>query len=84
MKLATELNAMATKSIMNRENRKLNDALMCADNVLAGNFEEAAKRGRRSVWVKKPMNVKWKYVRAYLEQNDFITFGIGNYCWIKW
>ena len=27
MKLATELNAMATKSIMNRENKKFNEAI---------------------------------------------------------
>lgn len=84
MKSAIELNSMATKSIVNRENRKCNEALMFADNVLAGNLEEAAKHGRRSMWVKKPINIKWKYVRAYLDQNDFITFGIGNYCWIKW
>lgn len=84
MKLATELNAMATKSIMNRENKKFNEALMFADNVLAENLEEAAKRGKRSIWVKKPINIKWKYLRAYLEQNNFITIGIGNYCWIKW
>mgnify|MGYP001777163858 FL=1 len=84
MKLATELNAMATKSIMNRENKKFNEALMFADNVLAGNLEEAAKHGKRSIWVKKPINIKWKYLRAYLEQNSFITIGIGNYCWIKW
>ena len=84
MKSAIELNSMATKSIVNRENRKCNEALMFADNVLAGNLEEAAKHGRRSMWVKKPINIKWKYVRAYLEQNDYITFGIGNYCWVKW
>ena len=84
MKSAIELNSMATKSIVNRENRKCNEALMFADNVLAGNLEEAAKHGRRSMWVKKPINIKWKYVRAYLDQNDFVTFGIGNYCWIKW
>ena len=84
MKLATELNSMATKSIVNRENKKLNDALMFADNVLAGNLEEAAKHGKRSTWIKKPINIKWKYVRAHLEQNNYTTFGIGNYCWIKW
>ena len=84
MKLATELNAMATKSIMNRENKKFNEALMFADNVLSENLEEAAKHGKRSIWVKKPINIKWKYLRAYLEQNNFITIGIGNYCWIKW
>ena len=84
MKLATELNAIATKSIMNRENKKFNEALMFADNVLEENLEEAAKHGKRSIWVKKPINIKWKYLRAYLEQNNFITIGIGNYCWIKW
>ena len=84
MKLATELNAMATKSIMNRENKKFNEVLMFADNVLAENLEAAVKHGKRSICIKKPINIKWKYLRAYLEQNNFITFGIGNYCWIKW
>lgn len=84
MKFATELNAMATKSAMNRENKKLNEALMFADNVLAGNLEEAAKHGQRSVWVKKPPNIKWKYVRSYLEQSDFNVFGFFNLCRIGW
>lgn len=84
MKNATEFNALANTSIINKDNKELNEALMYADNILAGDFEATAKLGKKSMWVTKPENIKWKYLRAYLKQNGFTTFEIGKYCLVKW
>jgi hypothetical protein len=84
MKNATEFNALANAGIVDKENKELNEALRYTDNILAGNFEAAARRGKKSVWVTKPKNIKWKYIRAYLKQNGFITFEVGMYCLVKW
>lgn len=84
MKNATEFNALANAGIVDKENKELNEALRYTDNILAGNFEAAAKHGKKSVWVTKPKNIKWKYIRAYLKQNGFITFEVGTYCLVKW
>lgn len=84
MKFASEMNAIATKMQMGKEAKKLNVAHAYADNDLAVEMEEIAKKGGRSMWVKKPKKVKWKYVRAYLEQNDFKVFGLFNLCRISW
>lgn len=84
MKHATELNATTAKALLTKENKKYNLALHYADNDLAITMEEASKRGANHLWVKKPKNIKWKYVCAYLEQNDFKVFGLFNYCRIEW
>lgn len=84
MKNATELNSVTAKVLLNKESKKFNLALNYADNDLAITMEEASKRGANYIWVKKPKKIKWKYVRSYLEQNDFKVFGLFNYCRIGW
>lgn len=84
MKTALELNAMTTHGNMNRENKKMNEAIMYVDNTLSFALEEVAKKGRFKVWIKKPEKIKWKYAQAYLEQHDFIVYNFFGYSLISW
>ena len=81
---ATTLRITTAKARNKEENKKVCKAYEYVNDDLGIEMVGAAARGGRFVFVKKPKNIKWKYVKAELSQNNFKTFGIFNYSLIIW
>lgn len=84
MKNARDINAITVHANAIKETKRNNIAIAYTEKDLMAKIEENACQGKTILMIKKPSRVKWKYVRSYLEQNDFKVFTIFGFCWIKW